>query len=244
MKKYSFLVFCSFCFFGTAYGQTRLMYEQEALKRLSEKIWHQSKDNLASPYETDFEKNALIFENWAYGSLYFTDQTHIDSVLLNFDSKVESVVVKMMTDFKPVIIDANLLSYFEIYGEEKNRKFIKKGQNEFEKRAQQSTFLEAIWNSNDNESSKKVYKELTKVFSSAKNQVSYGSLVAEDRYELKSSYFYSDASGLITEFFLTRKSVIDALGENKAKEAIAYMKRNKYKWSLESDIIKLFEELG
>lgn len=239
MKKSLFLLFLATLTLQTLQAQTPLMYEQEALKRLSDKIYQTTLDSKSSDYPRDFKKNPLAFKDWYYGKIYFNDNTEMDSMRFNFDFNVNAVVVQFNLDISAISLKQDLVKSFTLYDNVVEREFIRKAKGDFKDIKYKMPFFEVLLG-DDSKDSPTILKQYQKELFSAEGQVNYGGEVAEDQYDFHAGY-YIKAKGETSyrKFGLSKKKILGLFDKAKSKEVLAHVRSNNLKWSDEFEMIKV-----
>ncbi|MCE7997162.1 MAG: hypothetical protein HEP71_34700 [Roseivirga sp.] len=242
MKKSLFLLFLISLTSPALLAQTPLMYEQEALKRLSDKIYHSSVDSKTSDYPRDFKKNPLAFKDWYYGKINFRDNTEMDSMRFNYDFNVNAIVVQFNLDISAVSLKQDLVQSFTLYDNVVERKFIRKTKGDFKDIKYNMPFFEVLMG-DDSKDTPTVLKQYQKELFSAEGQVNYGGEVAEDQYDFHAGYFIrTKGETSYRKFGLSKKKILGLFEKAKSKEVLAHVRSNNLKWSDEFEMIKVIRK--
>lgn len=239
MKKFLIsimLILPSISLFGQ-FEQERALQRENILNTQTNETFRGKRLTDATIYDSDFDKNPLLFRFWVLGAISFEDHKEADSVYLNYDTKLNSIVFKLKPEFSPLTVDAKQVSGFTIY--ENNSVFEKGEKSEFEDIEEELIFFQTLYKSENNTISLIKY-EFKRVLPAA-GQLQYTS-APEDKYLSKTSYFTKQGENVYQEFSFNKKGVKDLSSKNQFEEIQSFVKENKLKWSDEADMIKIFQK--
>lgn len=187
-------------------------------------------------YNTDFEKNPLVYENWKPGAILFKTDQKADSILLNIDAHLLTLVFKLSAEYNPFKVENDEISGFIIYGLE-NRLFVRKYKSDFKELRNELPFFEILFE-NDNYT---VLKQETKRLASGNSEISY-TTKSEDKYKVDINYFFRNRASLFEDVFLNKRGFKAMSSESQYDEIQDFVKEHKLKWGDEADMIKVFKK--
>lgn len=246
MKKLCLLLLISIGL-QTVRAQTSHYPVQETLKKLSSKIDRSNRDKRSPDYTKSFDKIPLVFEDWYYGKLFFTDNTEMDSVRFNYDIDFNTVVVQFNMDISAVNLKPDAIQSFLLHDQGKERKFIRKEKADFKDIKYRMPFFEVLMSSDANERPT-ILKQYQKQEVSEDNQSSYKPVGfkadgEQTIYSFRELYFIKTRDdATYRKFGLTKKKVLALFDKAKSKEVLGYVKSNKLKWNDESQMIQLIQK--
>ncbi|GAB5524226.1 MAG: hypothetical protein Roseis2KO_20980 [Roseivirga sp.] len=228
-------------------AQGSMLGVQEDLKKLSSKIDRSNRDKRSPDYTKSFDKTPLVFQNWYYGKLLFSDNTEMDSVRFNFDIDLNTIVVQYNEAISAVNLKPDVVKSFILHDGNRERSFVRKQKGDFNDIKYRMPFFEVVLGE-DTGKGLSIIKQYLKTEVSEDNQSSYKPVGFKANgeqtiYDFKALYFIkteNDAS--YGKFGLTKKKVLSLFDKAKSKEVQGYVKSNKLKWNDESQMMALLRE--
>ncbi|MCE7997159.1 MAG: hypothetical protein HEP71_34685 [Roseivirga sp.] len=246
MKKLLLLLFLPITL-HTVEAQSSPLKAQEALKKLGNKIDRSNRDKRNPDYSKSFEKTPLVFRDWYYGKLLFSDNTAMDSIRFNFDVDVNSVVVQFGMDISAVSLKPDVVESFLLYDQGHERQFIRKIKADFKDIKYHMPFFEVVLGE-DGGDKLTILKQYQKTQVSEDNQGSYkpvgfkadGTQIV---YNFRVTYFSKRAEdSTYQKFGLSKKKILGLFDKAKGKEVLGYVRSNGLKWSDEPAMMQVIEK--
>lgn len=247
MKRFWSLLLLLPMVFHTVQAQTSQVYEQEALKRLGNKLDLSNRDKRSPDYSKSFEKQPLVFRDWHYGKVFFRDETDMDSIRFNFDIDINAVVVQYNTDISAVSLKPEVVESFILHDKGNEREFIRKTKEDFKDIKYHMPFFEVLLGT-DSGDEPTILKQYQKKQVSADNQGSYKPVgfkanADDTTYDFRVIYFIRKAEDSVyRKFGMTKKKVLGLFDKAKSKEVLSYVKSNNLKWSNESEMVEVIKK--
>ena len=244
MKRFRLLLLFIPVVLQTVHAQTSQVDEQEALKRLGNKLDFGNRDKRSPDYSKSFDKQPLVFKNWHYGKVFFRDDTDMDSIRFNFDIDINAVVVQYNTDISAVSLKPDVVESFILHDQGNEREFIRKMKEDFKDIKYHMPFFEVLLG-NDSPEELTILKQYKKEQVSADQQGSYKPVgfkaEADDvTYDFRVTYFIRSAEdNVYRKFGLSKKKVLGLFDKVKSKEVQSYVKSSKLKWNNESEMVEV-----
>lgn len=191
-------------------------------------------------YDDDFSKNPLIFKEWRYGQMRFTDGQVIDSLMINYDDNDQSLLVTVSVGVEPLVVAAGKVKSFTFY-QMPDTYYRPIPEEEFESIDRKMGFFEQLVGG-EKELGISLVKMYVKKFRDADDQLNYGSFKAEDKFDSFERYYLSTDGGKYRKINLGKKTIQSLLGKSKMKEAQSYLKSKNLKWGDEWALIMILKE--
>lgn len=246
MKKLLILLFFPIML-QTAEAQGSPLQAQEALKKLGNKIDRSNRDKRNPDYSKGFDKTPLVFQDWYYGKLFFSDNTTMDSIRLNFDVDVNAVVVQFGMDISAVSLKPDVVQSFVLHDQGNEREFIRKTKADFNDIKYHMPFFEVLLGE-DGSDKLTILKQYQKDPVSEDNQSSYKPVGfkasgTQTIYNFRVTYFRKTAEDTnYQKFGLSKKRILGLFDKVKGKEVQGYVRSNGLKWSDESAMMQVIEK--
>lgn len=243
MKKLLLLLFLPIML-QTAEAQNSPLQAQEALKKLGNKIDRSNRDKQNPDYSKSFEKTPLVFRDWHYGKLFFSDNTAMDSIRFNFDVDVNAVVVQFGMDISAVSLKPDVVKSFVLHDQGHEREFIRKTKADFKDIKYHMPFFEVLLGE-DGSDKLTILKQYQKNPVSEDNQGSYKPVGfkangSKTVYNFRVTYFSKTAEdATYQKFGLSKKRILGLFDKVKGKEVQGYVRNNGLKWSDELEMMKV-----
>lgn len=230
----------------TVQAQTSQVHQQDALKRLSDKIDRSNRDKVNPAYSESFENNPLVFNDWYFGRVFFRDKTDMDSIRFNFDFDINAVVVQFNMGIYAISLKPDAVESFILHDKAMERRFIRKTKADFKDIKLHMPFFEVLLGK-DSGNDLTILKQYQKEQVSADNRGSYKTVgfKAETKttYNFRSIYFIKTAEdNTYHRFGLNKKKILGLFDKSKSKEVLNYVKSNNLKWSDEFEMMKVIRE--
>ncbi len=228
-------------------AQSSMLNAQEDLKKLGSKIDRSNRDKRSPDYTKSFDKIPLVFQDWYYGKLFFSDNTEMDSVRFNFDINLNTIVVQYNEAISPVNLKPDVVKNFILHDGNIERPFIRKQKGDFKDIKYSMPFFEVVLGE-DSPQGLTILKQYLKGEVSEDNQSSYkpvGFKADGDQtvYNFKTLYFIkAEGDAAYRKFGLTKKKILSLFDKAKGKEVQSHVKSNKLKWNDESQMMALIRE--
>lgn len=187
-------------------------------------------------YNPTFKQNPLVFENWQYGRIYFNKDQHFDSLLMNFDSDLNTLVVKLKED-KIISVSNRKAIKFKLY-DYNSTEFTRFDGFELPNVEQKRVYAQTLSTAIPAEKYQLI-KVYDKHFKDAEyNTSSYGG-TAESEYILRYNYYLKIGENGFQEVLINKNGIKKLFGKKKSKEAAEFVKKEGLNWKNEQDFLRI-----
>lgn len=187
-------------------------------------------------YSSRFKQNPLVFENWQYGRIYFNKEQHFDSLLMNFDSDLNTLVVKLEGN-KIISVSNRKAIKFKFYNGQ-TTEFMRFDGFELPGIKNKRIYGESISNTTEQEIFQLI-KVYNKHFKDAKYSMTNYGRTSESEYILKYAYYIKIRDAGFQEISVSKSGIKKLFGKKKAKDAATFVKKEGLDWKNEEDFKRI-----
>ncbi|MCE7991598.1 MAG: hypothetical protein HEP71_06445 [Roseivirga sp.] len=185
-----------------------------------------------------------LFDNWLEGTLVMKNGRVVDDIKINFAGENGDLVISrpyqgIPTEYQVIERDVTSVTTLALPGIPK-RHFVNLPIDSIEAEGTGGFFYELLL---DDKAAllKKTYKQFVR----AKQTEAYANGANDAKYVLRTEYYIRPAgSSDFRAIRLNKKLISGALGASQSSKAKGLMKKNKWKWNKDEDIVQLLQALS